>query len=54
MASFQLFAQHGPGHFGNTSLAAKERKTRDYSLQEWEVMGNRGGEKDRGQLVQRF
>lgn len=28
MASFQLFAQHGSGHLGNTNPAAKERKTR--------------------------
>lgn len=28
MASFQMFARHGPDHLGSTSPAAKERKTR--------------------------
>ena len=26
MASFELFAQHGPGHLGNPGPAAKEQK----------------------------
>ena len=42
MASFQLFAQRGPGHLGNTNPAAKERKTRDYKGRE------REGGRDRG------
>lgn len=42
MASFQLFAHHGPGHLGNRGCAAKAVKTR-----------KEGGEEDDGNQERR-
>lgn len=42
-ASFQLFARHGPGHPGNTSPAAKGRKTREERTG-WGEVGKGDGE----------
>lgn len=57
---FKLFARHGSGHLGSTNPAAKERKTRkeekrgrEWGEGEGGVMGNRGGELNRGWIVQR-
>lgn len=42
MASFQLFARHGPGHLGNKGCAAKEVKTRGEGKGGGEDDGNQG------------
>lgn len=50
MASFQLFARHGPGHLGNIGSPAKRGKTRGEGEEEGEEEeddGKRGRRKQR-------